>query len=183
MGRRQHLAPVVVSCGLRASHGTTLQSYDKENGRQNRASIFFQQCLQQAVGQQFAWVCPSETPLCRVLARGAARWQRSPAVEAGRDGREAGICLHRYVIPGPSHVPDGPWRGVNAVADRRPRRGRSISNRGWSEAEPAVRTHLTKIASKRRLCHRPTPGVATSSRPTSSLITPPRVPLRSTRGY
>ena len=33
--------------------------------------------------------------------------------------------------------------------------GRPISNRGWSEAEPAEHTHPTCIASKRRACHAP----------------------------
>ena len=37
----------------------------------------------------------------------------------------------------------------------RPRRGQAISSRGWSGAEPAVQTHPTHIASKRRLCHLP----------------------------
>ena len=38
----------------------------------------------------------------------------------------------------------------------RPRRGPAMSNRGWSAAEPAVRTRQRKRASKRRLCRKPT---------------------------
>ena len=41
-----------------------------------------------------------------------------------------------------------------AAAPKRPRRGQAISNRGWSEAEPAELTHSMDGASKRRICHR-----------------------------
>ena len=48
-----------------------------------------------------------------------------------------------------------PPREVDSQQHEWPRRGRAISNRGWSEAEPAVRTRITKAASKRRLCPKP----------------------------
>ena len=62
--------------------------------------------------------------------------------------------------PGQASMCRGSMKRVNMQAgipsQGRPRRGPAMNNRGWSAAEPAVRTRQRKRASKRRLCRKPT---------------------------
>ena len=109
---------------------------------------------------------------------GTPSWRPSPPGQPGA-GENAGVRRHPTVggrqdgVPPMARPhPQGEVRHVETrfiasltartargdgdeAQHERPQGGRAISNRGWSAAEPAEREHITNIASKRRLCHRP----------------------------
>ena len=76
-----------------------------------------------------------------------------PTARAIRDVRDA---MNRVTTQRTSNLTAPPSQcDAGPPPHGRPQRGRAISSRGWSVAEPAVRTHPTMIASKRRLYPKP----------------------------